>query len=65
MIQNISYYINLLVLTAVLVILVELIAILKLELRIISKRITSLNFKHLHSTATCFDSLIKLTLNST
>ena len=42
MIQNISYYINLLVLAAVLAILAERIAILKLGLRIISKRITSL-----------------------
>ena len=42
MIRNISYYINLLVLAAVLAILAERIAILKLGLRIISKRITSL-----------------------
>ena len=43
-------------LAAVLATLAKLVVILKLGLRSISKRITSLIFKHLHSTATCFDS---------
>ena len=43
-------------LAVVLAILAKLVVILKLGLRSISKRITSLIFKHLHSTATCFDS---------
>ena len=42
MILNLSHYINLLVLAAVLAILAKLVAILKLGLRSISKRITSL-----------------------
>ena len=48
---------NLLVLAVVLAILAKLVVILKLGLRNMSKRITSLIFlKHLHSTKTCFDS---------
>ena len=43
-------------LAVVLAIFAKLVVILKLGLRSISKRITSLIFKHLHSTATCFDS---------
>ena len=42
-------------LAVVLAILANTVVILKLGLRNISKRITSLIFKHLHSTATCFD----------
>ena len=49
MIQNISYYINLLVLAVVLAILAELISILKLGLRIILKRITSLIFLNIYT----------------
>ena len=47
---------NLLVPAVVLAILVKLVVILKLGSRDISKRITSLIFKHLQCTATCFDS---------
>ena len=43
-------------LAVVLAILAKLVVILKLGLRNIPKRITSLIFKHLHSTATYFDS---------
>ena len=49
MIRNISYYINLLVLAVVLAILAELISILKLGLRIILKRITSLIFLNIYT----------------
>ena len=57
MIRNLSQYINLLALALVLAILAKLAVILKLGQRSISKRITNLMvFKHLHSTATCFDS---------
>ena len=57
MIRNLSQHINLLALALVLAILAKLAVILKLGLRSISKRITNLMvFKHLHSTATCFDS---------
>ena len=49
MIQNISYYINLLALAVVLAILAELISILKLGLRIILKRITSLIFLNIYT----------------
>ena len=48
-------------LAVVLAILTKLVVILKLGLRNISKRITSHIFKHLHSTATCFDSYNSLT----
>ena len=53
MIQNISYYINLLVLAVVLAILAELISILKLGLRIILKRITSLIFLNIYTPLQC------------
>ena len=49
MIQNISYYINLLALAVVLATLAELISILKLGLRIILKRITSLIFLNIYT----------------
>ena len=57
MIRNLSQYINQLALALVLAILAKLAVILKLGQRSISKRITNLMvFKHLHSTATSFDS---------
>ena len=74
MIQNISYYINLLVLAVVLAILAELISILKLGLRIILKRITSLIFLNIytplqraltHIILFVLKQLIRLTPNST
>ena len=49
MIQNLSYNINLLVLTVVLAILAKLVIILKLELMNISKRITSLIFLNIYT----------------
>ena len=49
MISNLSQYINLLVLALVLAILVKLVVILKLGLRIISKRITSLIFLNIYT----------------
>ena len=49
MISNFSYYINLLVLAVVLAILVKLVVILKLGLRSISKRITSLIFLNIYT----------------
>ena len=70
----ISWYINLLVLAAVLAILVKLVIILKLGLRSISKRITSLIILNIYSpqqhTLThislfVLKQLIRLTLNST
>ena len=49
MISNLSQYINLLVLALVLAILVKLVVILKLGLRIISKRITSLKSLNMYT----------------
>ena len=49
MILNLSQYINLLLLPVVLAILLKLIAILKLELRNISKRITSLIYLNIYT----------------
>ena len=49
MIGNLSYYINLLVLVVVPAILVKPVVILKLGLRSISKRITSLIFLNIYT----------------
>ena len=49
MISNLSQYINLLVLAVVLAILTKLVVILKLGLRSISKRITSLKFLNIYT----------------
>ena len=49
MIPNLSYNINLLVLAVVLAILAKLVIILKLGLRSISKRITSLIFLNIYT----------------
>ena len=51
MISNLSQYINLLVLAVVLAILTKLVLILKLGLRSISKRITSLIFSNIYTLA--------------
>ena len=49
MISIFSYYINLLVLAVILAILVKLVVILKLGLKSISKRITSLIFLNIYT----------------
>ena len=49
MIRKLSWYINLLVLAVVLAILAQLVVILKLRLRSISKRITSLMFLNIYT----------------
>ena len=57
MIWNLSYYLNLLVLAVALAILAKLVVILKLGLKNITKRITSLIFLNIYiSRQCCFDS---------
>ena len=64
MICNLSKYINLLVLAPVLATLAKLVVILKLGLSSISKKDNKSHiFKHLHSSATCFDSNNSLCFN--